>query len=407
MLSAGVAFLGNVLVARHLGPGDFNSFYLLFAVMSVVAGLTGPAIDGSLVRFAARHITRQRDNSWPYFKFVLYLKGAILVCTLLLGGLLAQPLIRVLFSDVAEAHASGYAIVLAFFGGAVVSLWGFAQAYFQAHMRFVLSAAYECFSSFLRLALVAGVIALGFHNTELFLGLYVAAPLTVALVAWFQLPTPLFHAPTSMAVGKEFIQFAKWSLVSTIFATMTQKLDLILLNLHIFAIPKEAIGQYSAAVSVVLAGELVLVTFFNVLLPKASALQDPGADRLFIRELRIPSLLLCLGLGLMMPLAGPFSRIVFGSQYASTGTYFTILILGIIVALACAPATAVLYARGHARAIAGFEGLRLAATLVLGTLIIPQFGLLGMAFVVTLVRALANIVMYMVALRLCRAAAIT
>ncbi|MBI3119152.1 MAG: oligosaccharide flippase family protein, partial [Candidatus Hydrogenedentes bacterium] len=71
VFASGAAFLSNVLVARYLGPEDFNSFYLLFAIMTIVAGLTGPAIDTSLVRFAVKQITPERDGSAPYFKFVL------------------------------------------------------------------------------------------------------------------------------------------------------------------------------------------------------------------------------------------------------------------------------------------------------------------------------------------------
>jgi O-antigen/teichoic acid export membrane protein len=397
VFAAGTAFLANALVARHLGPADFNSFYLLFAIMSIVAGLTGPAIDTSLVRFAVKQIMPESDASGPYFKFVLYLKGVVLILTMAGGLVFAGPLYRLLFTGSGAAYISTAAILLAFFGGVVVSLWGFAQAYFQAHQRFTHFAGYEFFSSLLRLGLVLGLIGFDVRSTLPFLAMYVLAPLVMGVMSWSQLPAALYHSPTSLQVGKEFFQFAKWVLLATLFTTFTQRLDLLLLNAEVYGIPKASIGHYSAAVSLVLAGELVLLTFYSVLLPKASSLKSAGELRAFIGQFRVPSLLFCLATSLMIPLAGPFRQMAFGAAYAGTEGYFTILLLGVIAAIATAPTVTALYSLGHSRTIALLEVAKLVLTLGLGLYIIPRHGIYGMAWVSAGVRGGISIITYGVA----------
>ena len=395
--AAGAAFLANALVARHLGPADFNTFYLLFAIMSIVAGLTGPAIDTSLVRFAAKQITPDSDQSGPFFKFVLYLKLLILLLTIAAGLVMAGPLYRLLFSDTGAQHNTSAVILLAFLGGAVVSLWGFAQAYFQAHQRFTHFAGYEFFSSLLRLGLVIILIGFDVRSAALLLARYVCAPLVMGIMSWSQVPLALYRSPTNLQVGREFLSFAKWVLVATLFSTVTQRLDLLLLNAGMFGIPKVSVGHYSAALSLVLAGELVLLTFYSVLLPKASAMRSAEELRGFIGHFRVPSLLFCLATSFMIPLAGPFRRIAFGEAFVGTEGYFTILLLGVIVAIATAPTVTSLYSLGQARTIALFEVAKLILTLSLGLYIIPQYGIYGMAWVTTGVRSGISVLMYVVA----------
>jgi O-antigen/teichoic acid export membrane protein len=393
VLASGAAFLGNVFVARQLEPAGYGQFYLLFTIMTLVAGLTGPAVDTSLVRFAARHIRPERDTSLPFFKLALYVKLAVFAVTMLLSLVLAIPLFNALFTP---GHGiAPWAIIVAFLGGAAVSLWGYAQSYFQSHQDFRKYASFEFFSSSLRLLLVAGLLVAGSENVLLYLVAYVTAPLIMTCVSWLQLPAAVFRSTTNMAVGKELFAFAKWVILATLFTTLVQRLDLLLLGYY--NVPKDEIGRYSAAVSLVLLGELVLLTFYNVLLPKASALREAGELRLFIGSFRIPSLLFSLGMGLLIPFSGMLRQLFFGESYAGMEIYFIILLTGVIVSLSCAPAVTALYAVGRSNIIAGFEALRLVASLALALYLAPRYGAEGIAWSMALVRSFISIVTYFIA----------
>ncbi len=401
-LAAMAAFLGNFLVARHLGPEGFGRFYMLFTIMTIVAGLTGPAIDTCLVRFAARHIQPGKDRSAPYFKFMLYVKCFIFAATMLIAVLSARPLLEMYLSDTPSGAIPEHAVVLAFLGGAIVSMWGFAQSYYQAHQRFSRYAGYEFLSSAMRLALVIILIANDNKNFTVYLLAYVAAPFSMALLSWGRLPRRLFTSRTSLKVGGELFHFGKWVFLAAIFTTIAQRLDLLLLNWSPFEIPKNIIGRYSLAVSVALAGELVLLTFYSVLLPKASQMKEASQLRHFIGNFRIPSLLFCLALSLVIPFSGFLVRVALGAEFLGTEVYFNIMLMGLIVALACSPGVTALYALGRSSIVAGFEAARLVLTLGIGLWVVPRHGVWGMALTIAGVRAVISVAGYFAAYALIR-----
>ncbi|MBP8128002.1 MAG: oligosaccharide flippase family protein [Candidatus Hydrogenedentes bacterium] len=395
VLGSGAAFLGNILVARYLEPARYGQFYLLFTIMTIVAGLTGPGFDTSLVRFASKLLQSDSNAAFSYFSVMFRMKCAVFAITMLAGMLAAAPLLRLLFPAGDAASVTRHAIVLAFFGGAAVSMWGFAQSYFQACQHFGRYAGFEFFSSTLRLCLVVLLILLDVRTVWAYLGMYVAAPTAMWFISWLFLPRRAFLAGATVAVTRELLAFAKWVLLATLFTTLTQRLDLLLLGM--FRVPEETLGCYGAAVSLVLLGELVLLTFYNVLLPKASALKNPSDLRRFIGSFRIPSLLFCLGMSLLMPFAETLRHLFFGEKYLGTELYFLILLSGIIVSLGCAPAVTSLYSLGRSHFIAAFEGFRFVAALALGVYVVPRYGAVGMAWVMAGTRAVMSAVMYVVA----------
>lgn len=409
-LAAAAAFIGNFLVLLQLGPSVFATFYLLFTIMSLVAGLTGPAIDTTLVRFAARHKDEPGDGSLPYFKLVFLVKVGILVLTLGVATMASTPLVGALFSE--SAGATPGAVMLAFIGGAVVSMWGFSQSFFLAHQSFARYAGYEFCSALLRLGLVLALMYWNVRDPLWYLTAYVIAPLTMAAMSWSELPKVLFTTKTNLVAARNFYTFGRWVILASLFTTLAQRLDILLLGY--FGVSQHEIGLYSGAVAIVLAGELVLITFHSVLLPKASTLKDPGYLRLFIGQFRIPSLIFSLALTFMVPIIYFFTRLsaptVSGfpwwdtlqalptaSAYYGTAVYFTILLMGVIVTIACSPAIVALYSLGHSWVICSFEGARLILTLILGVVLAARYGAYGMAWAVALVRCGISVVSYIVA----------
>jgi O-antigen/teichoic acid export membrane protein len=409
-LAAAAAFLGNFLVLLQLGPVVFATFYLLFTIMSLVAGLTGPAIDTTLVRFAARHKDDPGDGSLPYFKLVFLVKVGILLLTMGVALMASGPLVGALFSE--ESGTTPAAILLAFAGGAVVSMWGFSQSYFLAHQSFGRYAGYEFCSSLLRLGLVMALMVWNVQDPLWYLVAYVTAPLTMALLSWSELPRVVFTTRTNLVAAGNFYRFGRWVILASLFTTLAQRLDILLLGY--FGVSQHEVGLYSGAVAIVLAGELVLITFHSVLLPKASTLKDPGYLRIFIGQFRIPSLLFSLVLTFMVPVIYFFTRLPTSavadapwlnllqsmptaSAYYGTAVYFTILLMGVIVTIACSPAIVALYSLGHSWVICSFEGARLVLTLALGVLLAARYGAYGMAWAVALVRCGISVLSYVVA----------
>ena len=365
--------------------------------MTIVAGVTGPAIDTCLVRCAVKHIGKDEDDSGPYFTAVFYFKIALSVATVLVGWFYGDKIMQILVSQGKSPYAIGQkSITLAFIGGATVSLWGLSQSYFQSHQRFNLYSGYEFFSSLLRLGLVIGLVAMHVAYVPFYLIAYVIAPFTMACISWTQLPGRVFTSPVSKPVVKELFDFGIGMYAATVFTTLTQRLDILMLKTADIA--PEILGRYSAAVAIGLAGELVLLTFYSVLLPRAAAMKSAGELRRFIGQFRLPSLVFCLGMSVVIPFSGLFCRVVLGAKYEGTADYFSVLLVGVIVALGCAPTVTALYSLGYAWLSASFEGLRLALTFGLGWWVIQHdYGAMGMAFVMAGVRAGVSVFSYVVA----------
>lgn len=392
IFAAGSAFLANMLVARQLAPEGYGRFYLLFTIMTLVAGLTGPALDTVLVRFASGKIRSDQDTSLPYFKAALIGKLIILMITLVSGAILARPLADYMLADMYSEYTTvAYLVLLAFTGGAIVSIWGYAQSYFQAHQKFRRYAGFEFMSAMLRLLFVVILLLLNASNITFYLGVYIAAPLITAIVAWSKLPVQLFQEPVRKEVAHELISFGKWVFLASICTTLTQRLDLVLLNLSVMDIEREVIGHYSGAVSLVLAAELLVLTTYHVLLPKASSLQTTAKLRLFLRRMLMPSIMGAFLILAAIPIMPLLTHLALGNAYSATTPFLQVMMAGVAVALLAVPGVVTLYSLGYSRTIAVFETMRFFMTLGLGIAAIPVFGALGMAWVMTVSRAFTAI----------------
>ena len=384
LLSSAAAFLANVLVARYLLPVRYGYFAILFAVMTVMAGLTGPALDSSLVRFAARYAHQDWDEAVPYFRLVFRIKCWIGAVVLAAGILFAGPVLRLLFHNDVTNFAMHVGMTLAFLGGVVLTFVGFAQAYFQTQQRFARFAAFELTTSMLRLTFVLVVLGLGLRSVTFTLGAYVAAPIVIALTASLQLPRGLFRGAVAPGVAREFLHFAKWVVLASLFTSAAQRMDILLLGY--FRIPEEMVGNYGAAVNLVLVGEMLVLTFYNVLLPKASNIATSADMTVFLRKFMAPALLCGLGMVPLVFCSDLLARVTFGHAYAHTGALFSALFCGTLAAITSAPAVAAFYGLGYSKIIAASEGIRLVLSFLVGIWALPRYGAAGMAWTMTGVR---------------------
>jgi O-antigen/teichoic acid export membrane protein len=400
MAAGAASFLCVVLVARSLGPVRFSDFAILLTVMKVAAEFIGPALDTGLVRFAARHIgvngDLSRDESLPYFRVMLGAKLTLGVAVILMGVLGATPIRDALFGAEAagEPGPSLVAIPLAFLGAAFSLMWAYAQAYFQAHQRFTRYALYDMANAAARLICVAAVLLAGYSSATAFLGAYVFSQAVLAVGIWSRLPLgPLLMKPVHTAgVGRRLFRFTRWVVLACCFTALGQRADLLLLAY--FRVAKEVIGHYAPALQLALLGDLVILTLFNILLPKASKLRTASEVKAFVRRFRLPLVGVSIAMLPAVLLAGPVARLIFGEAYAQTGVLFSILFLGTAFAVACAPASTALYGLGRSHVIAGLEGLRLVALLIIGSYAVQKYGAVGMAWTVTIIKGTIGVASY-------------
>jgi len=396
--TAGMGFLGTVLMARALGPGDFGQLAVLLAVSGVAAGLLGPALDASLVRFAARRLTPEHDGAAPYFRFLLLVKIAAAALIVAIGFVGARPIAGALSGRDGGAAYSPHGVFVAFLGASFLTLWCFAQSYFQAHRRFGAYAAFEFSGTALRLGIIVALLFAARAGIVSLLWAYAASALIMGAIAWSFLPRDYVRLERPRAaMGRDFFLFARWVIAAACFTTLAQRVDLFLLAA--FRVPKETIGHYGAATSLAQIGDLAVMSLFNVLLPTASAIAAPAVMRAFLRRFRMPAAAACVALLPGIAAAGPVARLTFGPAYAETGTLFAVLLAAALASLIGAPSGAALYGLGRARAIAMLEGVKLVALTVAGLYVAPRYGALGMAWTVAIVKATIAVGTYLAAHR--------
>ena len=397
--AAGLAFAATALIGRQLGDALLGRLGLLLAIMDVAAGLAGPALDTTLVRFAARQISSGRDGSLAYFQRMFRIKLVVAAVLLLCGAALARPVLDHVIAPSAGDAAGPGGVVLAFAGAAVVTLLGFAQAYYQAHLRMARYAFLEFANSLLRLGVVGCLLAvLERPSASLLLGAFVASSALVAAGGLARLPRAVFQrstenpAPLHTALG-----FAQWVAVAAAATTLAQRADVFILG--IAGTAGGAIGQYVAAFTVARLGDLAIMTLFSVLLPRASALTAPAAFRGFLNRF-LPVVVAAFAASLPAYFAARWAvPFVFGAGFAPAGVLCGILCLGVLASFGTAPAGAALYGMGRSGHVAALETLKLAALAAAGVFAARHYGVFGMAWTVSAVRATIGLATYVCAYR--------
>ncbi|MEA3364936.1 MAG: hypothetical protein U9Q79_04780 [Candidatus Hydrogenedentes bacterium] len=389
--AAGFAFAATALIGRVLGDSLLGRLGLLLAIVDVAAGVVGPALDATLVRFASQKITPEHDESLPYFQRMFRVKIAVAIGLVVCGTLVGHPLLTYVIppSDGAGIEFGG--MVLAFVGAALVTLQGFAQAYYQAHLRMAQYALIEFANATLRLVLVACTLAVVTQPSASFLlSVYVASSALVILGGYSRLPHAVFRkCPDEKISLREPMGFAGWVAVAAVCTSLAHRVDVIILGVVGFT--GSMIGQYVAAFTMARLGDLGIVTLFSILLPRASSLDSAASFRRFLNRFLPLSVVVLLG-GAPVYFAARWAvPLVFGPDFSGAGVLCGILFIGVLVSFGAAPGGAALYGMGQSGYVAALEGLKLACIAGIGVFAARHYGVLGMAWTVAAVRATIGI----------------
>jgi len=410
ILAAGMAFFASVIVARYLGPERFGVFAVLLIVFRVLSDIVGPGLDTAIVRFCSRAYGDGLDAARPYFRVLVNAKLAV-VLVLVVGGVVFAPLLNAQLLP--NAAVPDYAVTLAVWGAAFAVVWSTAQAYFQSRQRFSLYALFEGLHAALRLAAFGGIALTGMAAGAMAMdgftpygvsGLIAAqfgVTALVAVIAITLVPRRLYFGQAGQHVRGEVYHFSKWLVVACGATALSQGMDVFILGY--LGAPEGDIGKYRAAVQLIMAGELAVVTLFQVLLPKASQLKTAGELGDFLRLYQGRSLLFGMLFLLAIPIGVPAITIIYGQAYAEAGQLFAILIVGTAFIVSSAPAGAVVYSAGQSHVIALLETLKVIAIVAAGVWAAQRYGAYGMAVTVAAVRSVVAVLTYVVARRAVRA----
>lgn len=389
LLSLGINFVTQALIARHLGQTEFGAVALAFAI----AGLGQVAITLGLHRSVTRFLTTDLEQrAYPRLIGTIVLNvvvivslGAVLVAFLALAhrGLTAAALL--------DPAATGVLLVLVLLAPieALDNLLIGLYAVFDSPRsifvrRYVVGPA-------LRLGVALLVVLANGGGVELAIG-YVAASAFGLAVYGVLFVRLLADRGILRAVRGQRLEIPAREVLGSSIPLLSTDAIWLLINTFPILVLSAASGLAEVAAFQVIrpaaALNLVVSTSFAVLyMPVATRLATRddrhGANELYWRTAIWVAVLTFPIFATTFALGRPLSGFAFGERYEPSGIFLSILSIGYLVNAALGFNATTLAAHGQHRAVALANGIAAIVSVAAALLLIPPLGALGAAIAST------------------------
>lgn len=377
VLSAGIAFFSQVLLARWMGSFEFGLFTTAWVWITVIGGLATLGFATSVIRYLSEYReTGQLDLARGFlrvgrtFAIVTGVLVAALGWLLIATGAITGPLVYPLGLVLAALPA--YA--LTDFQDGV----GRAQGWIDL----ALLPPYV-FRPILLFGFIALVMVQGQQQSATTAALAaIAATWVTAAIQYFLQKRRMAHAlpdgPRAFAV-REWVPQSLPLLLLDGFSLMLLNLDILLLELFVTA---DQIGIYFAAIRTISLVSFIQFSVTAVAMPKFASLRATGRHADIVPTLREmqkwtfwPSVIGIVGLlGLGYPLLW-----LFGQEFTAAYPVMFVLSAGLLVRAWAGPAQSLLVVSGHQAKAAAILLLTVILNAILNLTLIPLWGILGAA----------------------------
>lgn len=378
ILSAAIAFVSQVLLARWMGSFDYGIFVLVWVTMIIAGNLSCLGFHTSVIRFVPEY----RETG----QFA-ELRGILLTSRLFV--LVASTLIALmglagvwLFSENLESY-----YVVPFYLGIVclpmIALSDVLQGIARAHSwaLWALSPTYIV-RPVLILVFMAAAMAAGYEPCAE--NAVIAAILATYVTTIFQLVSVTTLVDRKVPAGPRTVNFRFWLtvsfpifLVESFFFLLTNA-DVLMVGIYM---SPEDVAVYYATVKTL---ALVHFVYFAV---KAGVAQryaqfthsDPARLAAFARETVSWTFWPSLLMGLVVLAVGKPMLALFGPGFDAGYPFLFILVAGVLARAAVGPAESLLTMSGNQNVCAIVYAATLTINVVLNMLLIPEMGLWGAA----------------------------
>jgi len=361
-----ISFVAAVVIARHLGAGDFGVFTFSFAATTLAIVI----FQGGLTPLVIREVARDRAAASRYLTMSLLVRagGALLV----VGG--AGAVYALTHSPAALAAACA-ALALGF--GTLLASF---TDVFQGFERMEFVALVLVFNNFVTLGLVV-VATLAGANVFHFLALYAAANvLSLAFAA--AVCAAKFARPAGRLEWRELKEFVKLAVpfsLSALVASLYWRSDAVLLKA---LAGDRAVGIYGASARIVEGLVLVAGSFREAIYPVLSRFWPDSPDPFreasrtafkFLVALAVP-----IGVGTSI-VAYKLFPFIYGADYAEGWIVLAVLIWALVAIFLRELTAATLFAFDLPKFVLASNALGAAASVGVNLVLIPYLSYLGPA----------------------------
>jgi O-antigen/teichoic acid export membrane protein len=399
----GLWFLAVLLVYRSLGAGpeglaEAGLFALAIASVKVVSGCLSDPVDLAVM---GRIPPLLRAGDPRAFEMLRAAFGLRLGATLGIAGIVALAAPFVAQTILARPEAAGLVRIVA---AAMLGDIAFRSVLvvLQASERFRSFLLLEALMQIGRFAAILLLWANDFMRVDMVLACYAAVPFAVALAGLPLLPRTLLQSISFQRRDViDFLHYLKWMMPAMMLAAVNERLDIFLVYSFTGA---EAAGLYGALLTLAVTPDIVAGCFSTILQPRIVGLHASGQFAESVRRFLTFSIPLC-GLAFLVSLvvAEPIIALVLGERYVPAVPAFHWLLAGMLFWLAVTPLPMTLVAILAPRRIVLVTLGQTIIVVVGGLVLLPWFGLVGMAQAVFTTRVVIGLALVVAARKMTRA----
>ncbi len=379
ILSAGIAYLTQVVLARWMGSYEYGIFVFVWVWVLILGGLSSLGINIAMIRFVPEY----REKNEPALLRGVLLGSRVLTVAVSTMVALAGLLGLKLYGHLVDSHYL-LPLYLALFCLPLYTLTDMQDGIGRGHSWFNLALVPPYIMRPL-LILVTMVIA---HELEWPMVASTAAGCAI-IGTWVsglvQLALIQRHLSKDPGPGPHAFETRTW-LVTAFPIFMISGFELLIQNTDVLVLtyfePADSVGIYYAALKTIGLISFVHYAVGSAVASRLSTLNARG-DReglkAFVRDAANWTFWPSLGAAAMLLIAGPVLLGLFGPGFESGYPVMFVMVAGYLVRASVGPAEFVLRMLGEQTSCAIVFGVSALFNLMANLLLVPHYGLMGAA----------------------------
>jgi O-antigen/teichoic acid export membrane protein len=374
-----ISAVALILFSRFMGPTEFGLFSAAFAAMQIVVRLSDLGTNMAAERAIARVHGRDDQLSDRLMRVAIWFKLSSFALCIVVAWVLAPWISTTLL------HIENVAIIrISFLLALGTIFFEYSTIVFQSTHRFAMVARITIAQALGKL--LFGIIFIWqgmLHATEGLL-IYGLLPGIGALFGWKKNTLSSYTLPATWKQDlKIILSVAKWTAISAIAATLADNIDTLLVQSFMSSYDT---GIWSGAVRIASFASVLGWSVGSVLSVRVAKYNNQEHLNKYLKKAWKVALAIFVLLALSIPLAELAIKLTIGSAYLIGTLPLQILIIAAGLAGASAPYVALFYLFDRPEYYA-YAGIIQTLILILGDVIfIPQYGLVGAAWVRVVVR---------------------
>jgi O-antigen/teichoic acid export membrane protein len=361
-------------LSRLLTPEEFGTYLV---VNSTVAVLNAVFVTGT-IQAVSRFVSQQTGTAGGTLRAALRLQLAV-AGSITAVYFAAAPLLARIFNDpgltiylrVSAAIPLAYAFYAAIIG------------YLNGRRQFPYQAGFDVAFSFLKVALVIALPALGYGAFGAVVGFAVAA-VTIFVLSWVTVGINAVRSPGTGASSSELFRFEATVMGHVALTNLLMQVDLLMVKaLSPIDGASAAAGMYGAAAKLAQIPHSVLVALNFLIFPyiaRSTAASAPSDTAYYIRQaLRVGTALVVGPAVILASVSVQSVHFVFGTAYTSAAQVLAILAWGYVAFSLFTMTATIINSVGRPAISLAVAAATLAVQVALASTWIPSHGIMGAA----------------------------